>query len=292
MISRRNALIGSGAAIATLAGGHVIAAEQAGSGSAQEGLSAYAVNVESWWDDLPFLDRFAKAAEAGFTTVEMWPTRQEGRSPQQIRERLDDTGLSIVQSLAWYGPGLTDVSQHQPFVEAMKRAVEDGELLGIDMFTVVGHQDDPALSLADKLGRLRDAYEAALPVMEESGKMMITEPFNEFDHPGHFIYGSPEALELCRAVDSPHLKINWDLFHMQRHEGELIQRFRDGIDQVGYVQLADNPGRNQPGTGELNYARIFAEIRKAGYDGYFGLECWPVDGDEAAALQAVKAVAP
>jgi hydroxypyruvate isomerase len=142
------------------------------------------------------------------------------------------------------------------------------------------------------MARLRGAYESALPLAEAAGKILLLEPFNEFNHPGHFIYGSPEALEICRAVDSPHLKLNWDLFHMQRHEGELVQRLRDGIDQIAYFQVADAPDRHQPGTGEVNYEYVFAEARKAGYKGYFGLECWPKDGDNEQAVKDVRAIAP
>jgi hydroxypyruvate isomerase len=287
MISRRETLaLGAGIAVAALGR----AAAQ--SGARDPRLDAYAVNPEAWWEDVPLLERFELAARAGFGTVELWAVRGDDRSPGQIAARLADNGLNVTQILAWYGPGLTDRSQHPAFLEAMKQAVEDADTVGAGMFTVVGHQDDPSLALDEKVSRLREAYEAALPIMEDGGKTMLLEPFNEFNHPGHFIYGSVEALELCRTVNSPHLKLNWDLFHMQRHEGELVQRFRDGIDQVGYVQLADTPDRHQPGTGELNYAYIFREIRTAGYTGQFGLECWPQDGDVERAVQDVIAVAP
>lgn len=286
-VSRRDALIigAAGAAAAMTHGGAQAKARN-------PRLKDYAVNVESWWKDPPLLDRFAIAARLGFRAVEMWGVHGDDRSPKAIAERLGDTGLEMAQILAWYGPGLTDRSNHPAFLEAMKRAVDDADVIGTRMFTVVGHQDDPSLPMAEKLGRLRDALEAALPVMEAGGKTMLLEPFNPFNHPGHFIYGSVEALEVCRAVNSPHLKLNWDLFHMQRHEGELVQRFRDGVDQVAWVQVADTPDRHQPGTGELNYAYIFREIRKAGYEGLFGLECWPKDGDVAKAVKDVAAVAP
>lgn len=287
MISRRGTL-GLGVGVAAAAFG----APPASAKGFNPKLNAYAVNPEAWWGDLPVLSRFDEAARYGFHAVELWSVRGEDRTPQAIAARVADNGLTVTQILAWFGPGLTDRSQHAPFLEAMKHAVEDADLLGAEMFTVVGHQDDPSLPMEEKVGRLRDALEAAIPIMEDGGKMMILEPFNEFNHPGHFIYGSVEALKLCRAVDSPHLKLNWDLFHMQRHEGELVQRFRDGVDQVGYVQLADTPDRHQPGTGELNYAYIFREIRKAGYKGLFGLECWPKDGDVKQAIKDVIAVAP
>lgn len=286
-ITRRGAIgLGIGAAVAGLAP-HVIAGPKR-----DPLLASYAVNVASWWGDVPLLDRFALASAAGFEAVEMWGVHDEAYSPKDIRKRLDEHGLKLVQILAWFGPGLTDPAQEKPFLEAMKQAIEDAEYLGADMMTVVGHQDDPSLAMEEKMARLQGAYEAALPMLEDGKKTMLLEPFNEFNHPGHFIYGSPEALQICRAVDSPHLKLNWDLFHMQRHEGELVQRFRDGIDQVGYVQMADTPDRHQAGTGELNYDYIFQECRNAGYEGYFGLECWPKDGDAEQAVADFRAVAP
>ena len=107
---------------------------------------------------------------------------------------------------------------------------------------------------------LSNALEKVIPILEDGRKMLILEPFNPIDHQGHFLNGSADALKICREINSPFIKINWDLYHMQLTEGNLIANLNDGIDQIGYIQIADVPGRHQPGTGELNYKFIFNAI--------------------------------
>ena len=123
------------------------------------------------------------------------------------------------------------------------------------------------------------------PILEDAEKMLILEPFNPVDHQGHFLNGSKDAVTICRTIDSSSIKINWDLYHMQLTEGNLIDELKSGMDQVGYIQIADVPGRNQPGTGELNYRFIFKEIKKMKYEGYIGLECWPKNKNQEQAIQ-------
>ena len=123
-------------------------------------------------------------------------------------------------------------------------------------------------------------------VVEEAGVMLILEPMNgRVDHPGHCLYGSPDAVRICREVDSPMVKINWDLYHMQISEGDLCGHLREGFDQVGYLQVADHPGRREPGTGEIHYNRVLREAHDLGYRGFVGLECWPREDERSAALR-------
>ena len=111
------------------------------------------------------------------------------------------------------------------------------------------------------------------PIVEREKVMLILEPMNgRVDHPGHCLYGSEDAVKICRAVDSPMVKINWDLYHAHISEGDLCGHLKEGIDQLGYVQLADHPGRNEPGTGEIYYPRVMRQLKELGYTGYVGLE--------------------
>jgi hydroxypyruvate isomerase len=120
--------------------------------------------------------------------------------------------------------------------------------------------------------------------------MLILEPMNiRVDHKGHCLYGSEAAVRICREVNSPMVKINWDLYHMQISEGDLCGRLRDGFDQVGYLQLADHPGRNEPGTGEVYYNRVLKEAYDLGYHDYVGLELRPKTSELAAAQAVAKA---
>jgi hydroxypyruvate isomerase len=128
------------------------------------------------------------------------------------------------------------------------------------------------------------------PIAAEHEVMLILEPMNiRVDHKGHCLYGSTDAVRICREVNSKFVKINWDLYHMQISEGDLCGRLKDGFEQVGYLQAADHPGRQEPGTGEIHYNRVFKEAYTLGYRGYIGLECSPSGGDELSAAQRVAA---
>jgi hydroxypyruvate isomerase len=136
-----------------------------------------------------------------------------------------------------------------------------------------------------------DALKAAAPVAEKANVTLILESMNiRVDHKGHCLYGSAPAIKIVKAVGSKFVKINWDLYHMHITEGDLCGHLKEGFDAdaIGYVQLADHPGRNEPGTGEINYTRVFKELKKLKYDGWVGTECRPLT-DEATAAKAVFA---
>ena len=149
--------------------------------------------------------------------------------------------------------------------------------------TVVCGNDQQGMSQEEMHQHIIDALKLVKPIVEEAGVMLILEPMNiRVDHKGHCLYGSEDAVRICREVDSPMIKINWDLYHMQISEGDLCGRLREGFDQVGYIQVADHPGRHEPGTGEIFYPRVYAELQELGYTGPVGLECSPLEGESAA----------
>lgn len=260
--------------------------------ASRESLARFACNMESWWTDVPFMERFRLAAESGFSAVEFWHPDAEGRDMNAVASLCRELDLDIIQFTGWGGPSLADPGNHGAFADAMNRAVELGALLDAPMFTVVGHQTIESISQSDSVRNLQAALESVVPILERGNRMAILEPFNPVDHEGHFLNGSADALAICREIDSPHVKINWDLYHMQLTEGNLVANMRDGIDQIGYVQIADVPGRHQPGSGELNYAFIFEALDEMGYKGHIGLECWPDESGEAGAIESLVALGP
>ncbi len=270
-----------------LAGRDVLAADRQ---DHREQLSGLACNIDTWWLDVPFLERFRLAAEHGFTAVEFWSPVEEGRDMDAVAVHCRDWGLGVVQFTGWFGPSLADRGNHDAFAATMRLAVDLAHQLHAPMFTVVGHEQVDGIGQADSVGNITAALESVVPILEDAGKTLILEPFNPVDHAGFFLNGSADALDICRRIDSPFVKINWDLYHMQLTEGNLIANMRAGIDQIGYVQVADVPGRHQPGTGELNYAFIFNAIRELGYAGPIGLECWPDARGEQAAIADLLAV--
>jgi hydroxypyruvate isomerase len=159
------------------------------------------------------------------------------------------------------------------------------------MMTVVGGDDVPGMTQAQMHAHIVAGLRRAAPIAEKHEVMLILEPMNiRVDHKGHCLYGSEPAIRICQQVDSPMVKINWDLYHMQITEGDLCGHLREGFAarQIGYLQLADHPGRHEPGTGEVHYNRVLREAHDLGYRGYVGLECRPKT-TELAAARAVAA---
>ena len=241
-------------------------------------LSGYALNTESWFIDLPFTKRFDAAARSGFSHVEFWFLNDTDRSAKTLAKVASDAGVSVAQMVG-DAPELARSDTRTVFLDNCKRAVERAHILSTDIVTLTGHQSVDTISAADSLAAYTDHMAAAAPIFEDAQIFAAIEPFNPYDHPGHFIYGSKDAVEIVRTVGSPFLKLNYDLFHMQRAEGELIGNLRKAADTICYAQIADAPDRGQPGTGDVNYANVIAALRETGYARPIGLEFWAKDGD-------------
>ena len=239
-------------------------------------LSGYAVNVESWYADISFEQRFDKAARDGFSSVEFWFIDSWNRKVADLAKISSNAGIGVAQ-IVGDSPPLALTESRAAFIQNCKRAVENAKVLDCDIVTLTGHQNVEGISKADSLKSYRDHMGAVAPIFEDAEVFAAIEPFNPYDHPGHFVYGSADAVEIVREINSPFVKLNWDLFHMQRHEGELIGNLKRNADAICYVQLADAPDRGQPGTGDVNYANVIKQVRAGGYNRPIGLEFWAKD---------------
>ena len=247
----------------------------------------FAVNIEMWFTSLPFLQRMEAAAALGFPAIEFWPL--EGKDLGAVAEKARELKIEIAQFTAWgFKPGLNNPKNHKAFVQAIETSCRAAKKLNCKLMTVVGGDDQPGMSSKQMHDNITTGLKLAAPIAEDHGIVMILEPMNiRVDHKGHSLYGSPPAIRICEEVDSPSVKINWDLYHMQITEGDLCGRLKEGWDQIGYLQLADHPGRHEPGTGEIHYNRVLKAAHDLGYRGLVGLECRPRDGE----LQAARRVA-
>lgn len=287
-LSRRTLLGGAAAAAAT----PTILNAQDEAQSSEPGKTPhtkFAANIEMWWTDLPFLDRIRAAADLGFPGVEFWPYR--GKDIDAIGKLGSELGIEIVQFTAWgFVPGLNDPANHDAFVQRIQESCEVAKRMNCKKATVVGGNDQPGMSPEEMHRNITEGLKRVAETAEKEDLMLILEPMNiRVDHKGHCLYGSPEAVAICREVGSSHVKINWDLYHMQITEGDLCGRMKEGFDQIGYLQLADHPGRMEPGTGEVHYNRVLKEAYDLGYRDFVGLECRPQGGDEERAARRVHA---
>ena len=249
----------------------------------------FAVNIEMWFARLPFLRRIEAAAALGFPAVEFWPL--EGKDIDAVADKTAELKIEVAQFTAWgFRPGLNNPRNHPEFVKAIETSCKAAKKLRCKLMTVVGGDDQPGMSQEKMHENIIAGLKLAAPIAEKHGVVMILEPMNiRVDHKGHCLYGSPPAIRICEEVASPSVKINWDLYHMQITEGDLCGRLRDGWKQVGYLQLADHPGRNEPGTGEVHYNRVLKAAHDLGYRGFVGLECRPRENELAAARRVAAA---
>lgn len=249
----------------------------------------FAVNVEMWFRRLPFLDRVRAAAALGFPAIEFWPYNNKDQDALAMLTK--ELGITISQFTAWgFTPGMNEAKNHDLVEKTIREACEVAKKLGVKKMCVVGGNDVRGMTQDEMHAQIIVALKRVKPIVEDAQVMLILEPMNiRVDHKGHCLYGSPQAVKICREVDSQMVKINWDLYHMHISEGDLCGHLREGWDQVGYLQLADHPGRNEPGTGEIHYNRVLKEVWALGYRGHVGLECNPKEGERKAAMRVALA---
>jgi len=289
----RRGFLGSSSALVAAVSARAFAAESERDDSrlGKTPHTKFAVNIEMWFKSLPFLERIRRSAALGFPAVEFWPW--EGKDIDAAAALCKELHVAVSQFTAWgFRPGLNDPANHAKFVEAIRQGCDVAKKLDCTLMTVVGGDDQPGMTQTEMHDNIIAGLKLAAPIAEDHGVTMILEPMNiRVDHKGHCLYGSAPAIRICEAVGSPNVKINWDLYHMQITEGDLCGHLREGFKagQIGYLQLADHPGRNEPGTGEVHYNRVLKEAYELGYRGYVGLECRPRDGELAAARRVAQA---
>lgn len=251
----------------------------------------FACNLEMWFrKEKDFVKRIEGAAALGFPGIEFWP--YEGKDIPAIADACERLKLTVAQFSAWgFKPGMNDPANKQKVVDKIGEACEVAKKLKCSMMCVVAGDDIAGVSQERMHETVIDALKAAAPVAEKANVTLILESMNiRVDHKGHCLYGSPPAIKIVKAVGSTHVKLLWDLYHMHISEGDLCGHLREGFaaDAIRYIQLADHPGRNEPGTGEINYTRVLKELKALKYDGWVGTECVP-SKDEATAAKAVFA---
>jgi hydroxypyruvate isomerase len=282
--TRRDAF-GAAAALAGLA-----AAPASASAQTMAGLNGYAINLDTWCKQAPFEQRFALARKLGFRTIEFWTVdRGNGTKASDIKKLVDDNGLDVTQfAPAW--PNFADQSKLPDLLKVTEQAIADAKTLGCIKFTITGHALIDGMTREAQLAGYTAGLMRIAPLLEQAGVTGLVEPFNRVNHLNHLLNGSQPALPMVRSVNSPRVKLLWDFYHMQLEDGDLIEKFTAGADQVAHVQIGDVPGRHQPGTGEVNHANLLRAVRAGGYHDKIGLEFMPLDQDDAKAVKDMLAL--
>jgi hydroxypyruvate isomerase len=246
----------------------------------------FAANLSMLWTEIPFLDRFDAAAKAGFKGVEfLFPYAEK---KEAIAERLQKNNLK--QVLFNMPPGNWEGGERGTACLPDRVAeFRDGIGLAFDYAKVLSCKMVHCMAgLAPKGAapeKLRETYVAnlrfAAAEARKAGLTLVIEPINTRDIPGYYLNYSKQGLAILDEVDADNLKLQYDIYHMQIMEGDLAHRMAEILPRIAHMQLADNPGRNEPGTGEINYEFLFSHIDRIGYAGWIGCEYKPKAGTEA-----------
>jgi len=184
-------------------------------------------------------------------------------------------GVFVAHDIAWSEASLAggDAAKRDAFVQQVRESVEVAKRVNAKWMTVVPGHVDRRLEMSYQTANVIEVLKRAAAVLEPHGLVMVLEPLNTLrDHPGQFLTRVPQTYAICKAVGSPACKILFDLYHQQITEGNLIPNIDLAWSEIAYFQVGDNPGRKEPGTGEVNYRNVFRHIHAKGYTGIVGME--------------------
>jgi hydroxypyruvate isomerase len=249
------------------------------------------------------VDQLRFAADQGFHAWEDNPMKDRSIEDQtRIAKEMQRLGIrmGVISALKgiWKQVNFAgdDESARAEVVEAMKAIVDVARRVNTKYLTVVLGLVDPKLPQDYQTANAIDLLQRCCDVVEPHDLVMVLEPLNtKKNHPGVFLSESPHAYQICKAVGRPSCKILFDIYHQQITEGNLIPNIDRCWGEIGYLQCGDNPGRKEPGTGEIHYRNVFAHIAGKEYDGIMGMEhgnsIKGIEGEQAV-IDAYRAVDP
>ncbi len=253
------------------------------------------VCIQMLFSEVPFEDRFGLAKESGFDYIEFWSWKD--KDIQKIKELCRANDLKIASFSGDQDFSMIDANQKADYVAFVQESIEIAKFLNCENLVihsnalgengvVINHY--PNIADTNKIAAMLDVLKTLAIAAEKSNVTLVLEALNTMvDHSGNFLASTRQAAELIRSVNSSHIKILYDIYHMQIMEGNIIDTLNQYIDTIGYVHIADVPGRHEPGTGEINFANVIKTLERLKYDGIIGFELAPLQ-DLTKAVQRLK----
>lgn len=232
-------------------------------------------------------------ADQGFRAFEDNDMKNRSIQTQEVitKTMLDrdmKMGVFVAHKIYWNEPNLTsgNIEKREEFLNDIRISVEVAKRVNTKWMTVVPGHVDLKLNMGYQTNHVIETLKQACVILEPHDLTMVLEPLNFKNHPGLFLTESPQAYQICKAVNSPSCKILFDIYHQQIQEGNLIPNIENCWDEIAYFQVGDNPGRNEPTTGEINYKNVFQYIHSKGYNGIVGME----HGNSKSGIEGEQAV--
>jgi len=246
-------------------------------------MTKLAANLTMLFNEADFLDRFGHAARAGFRGVEfLFPY---AHAAEEIADRLDAWRLKLVLHnlpAGDWAAGERGIACHPgretEFQDGVGKAIGYAKVLGVKQLNCLAGIVPQGVTREAAHATLVSNLKFAADRLQREDIRLLVEPINIFDIPGFFLRGTRQALDIIGETGSDNLFLQYDIYHMQRMEGELAATIKANLRLIGHIQLADNPGRGEPGTGEINYRYLLAMLDEIGYTGWVGCEYKPQTG--------------
>jgi hydroxypyruvate isomerase len=260
--------------------------------------------LETVFTDLPVRERIGAIARLGFPAVEFWHPEgtfdgktvrmDQPKDAAELKEacRKHQIAINDFALHAWdgsIGGSPVRAADRPKYLEQIQRMISFAGAIGCTQGITLSGVVDPALNRTQMRDNLQRALGEAVKIAERADFTLLLEPLNTLvDHPGYYLDSSAEAAEIIRHINNPHLKLLYDVYHMQVMEGNVIATIERNIDIIGHFHSAGVPGRAELYSGELNYPNILQRIDALGYQGCFGLEYFPRLADSRASLETIR----
>ena len=242
-------------------------------------MSTIAVNMEWLFTEAGehTADRIRAAAAHGLTAVEIWGWRD--KDLDSIEAALNETGVTLLSLVVDPQLALTDPANHETYLDGVRDSLAAAQRLGAPNLVVVSGDELPGVDRDRQRAAVVEVLARAVAILEGSDVTLLLEPLNtRVDHVGTFLSSTREGLDIVAEVGSPQLRLLLDAYHALMMDEDLAVAVGDDIGLVGHVQVADAPGRHEPGTGTIDWAHQFRTLRDLGYTGYWGMEYTPTVG--------------
>jgi hydroxypyruvate isomerase len=255
----------------------------------------YAFCLEMLYPDLPFNDRLAVAKEAGINTIEFWDWRN--KDLDDLKSQMKTLHMQVSNISGNRNFGMIDSSEKENFLNEVRETGAIALQLGCpNLMLLVQKLEEPnnAGKLPSKPLSLEEIESNIISCGKEVGKIadelnlnIVIEPLNEvLDHPNYVLKSSDMAFRIIQGINHPRVKLLYDIYHMAMQDENIFDDIEKQLEHIGYFHIADKPGRNEPGTGNINYAKILTLLKQKKYQGFVGFELEP-RLDTPTALRAI-----
>ena len=232
----------------------------------------FSICIDAVFNKIDSLIALEKVKKAGFQIYEFW--LWENRDMDALVKKAKSLGL-VCAGFCTKSFDLTNPERRETFLLGLEESIVQAKKMGASfLITQSGNDTNEARHFQER--SIIEGLKAAAPMLEASGLTLLLEPLNgKVDHPGIYLESSVEGFEILGCVDSPNIKLLFDIYHQQITEGDIIRQITSHVGKIGHIHCAANPGRHELDSGELDFPRIFAALDLAGYKGYCGIEYFP-----------------